>query len=54
MTRITLEVDGITCIVSGEDHSELTNLLVLIEQAIRGVGFYPPEHSTLEFVEEYE
>lgn len=50
MTRILIEVDGITCTVEGVDSVDLTELLVLIEQTIKGVGFFPPEDTTLNFV----
>jgi len=50
MTKVILEVDGVRCEVSGGDEACLPDVLQLVEQAIKGVGFYPPENSSLDFV----
>ena len=40
MTRITLELSGIKAVVENEDsNADLTEMLALVEQALKGVGF---------------
>lgn len=49
--RVVIEVDGVKCSVESNDVT-LTDLVQLVDQAIKGVGFYPPKDSMLDYVQD--
>ena len=47
--KIVIELAGVTCTIEQEVEA-LPDVLPLIEQALRGVGFVLPEHTNLDLV----
>jgi hypothetical protein len=50
MTKIIIQLDNLKAEVTDEaDRIMLPEILELIDQAIRGVGFVPPENAQLDY-----
>jgi hypothetical protein len=50
MIKITLQVDDVRSSVVQKDGCNISEVLQVMEQAIRGCGFYPK--GTLDFIED--
>lgn len=52
MLKVIIQTDFTKSEVVDFDGEALPDLLELINQAIKGVGFYPPDHCHLDYVED--